>query len=389
MRLVEPRREARRVEQPPEVVARVREVRVRRGGDAAGVDPDEDDPQARAEDVRDGATQRRLGRPPARRCAPRNHGAVLAADREVVARPARLDLDDRHRRLPAAVATGEHSVSVSERRRRTPELGSRGSGSRTAETGRGGIVPLRTPPARADLPDAHQAAASPVHTIASPLEWIRCERTAVAVDSRQDGRERHRADLEVSRSSFRTITRHARPRGAASPRYPLDRRRGAPVRRWGGRWPRRLRHRPGPRAVLRARGRRHSSTAPAARRYPTRSSMRSPTTCAARTRTSEVRSGEPAQRRTRRGGSRSAASFLWLRPGRDDLRREHDDAQLRALAYRRPHADCRRRDRRDAARPRRQRLAVARARARPRARSSASSTSPTTRRSTSPTSSGS
>ena len=50
-RLVEPRREARVVEQPPEVVARVREVRRRGRRDAAGVDPAEDAVEVRREDV--------------------------------------------------------------------------------------------------------------------------------------------------------------------------------------------------------------------------------------------------------------------------------------------------------------------------------------------------
>ena len=58
-RLVEPRREARRMEQPPEVVARVREVRLRRRGDAARVDAAEDDLEARREDVRDSARRSR------------------------------------------------------------------------------------------------------------------------------------------------------------------------------------------------------------------------------------------------------------------------------------------------------------------------------------------
>ena len=47
-RLVQPRGETRRVQQPPEVVARVREVRVRFRRDAAGIDPAEDDPKIRA-----------------------------------------------------------------------------------------------------------------------------------------------------------------------------------------------------------------------------------------------------------------------------------------------------------------------------------------------------
>ena len=58
-RLVEPRREARRMEQPPEVVARVREVRCRLGGYAARVDAAEDDLEARRENVRDSARRSR------------------------------------------------------------------------------------------------------------------------------------------------------------------------------------------------------------------------------------------------------------------------------------------------------------------------------------------
>ena len=57
-RLVEARREARSVQEPPEVVARVGEVGVRGGGDATGVDPAEDRRQPRAEDVRDVALRR-------------------------------------------------------------------------------------------------------------------------------------------------------------------------------------------------------------------------------------------------------------------------------------------------------------------------------------------
>ena len=53
-RVVEPRREPAVVEQAPEVVARVREVRVRGVGEAPGVDPAEDAPEAGREDVWDG-----------------------------------------------------------------------------------------------------------------------------------------------------------------------------------------------------------------------------------------------------------------------------------------------------------------------------------------------
>ena len=48
------RRQPRRVEQPPEVVARVREVRGRGRRGAARVDPHEHEPQVRREDVGDG-----------------------------------------------------------------------------------------------------------------------------------------------------------------------------------------------------------------------------------------------------------------------------------------------------------------------------------------------
>ena len=57
-RLVEARREARSVQEPPEVVARVGEVGVRGGGDATGVDPAEDRRQPGGEDVRDVALRR-------------------------------------------------------------------------------------------------------------------------------------------------------------------------------------------------------------------------------------------------------------------------------------------------------------------------------------------
>ena len=85
-RVVEPRREARRVQQPPEVVARVGEVRVRGGGDTARVDPAEDRRQAGREDVGDVRARRlqvlwrraclRTGRGAARRTrASRSAGA--------------------------------------------------------------------------------------------------------------------------------------------------------------------------------------------------------------------------------------------------------------------------------------------------------------------------
>ena len=52
--LEQARREAGRVQQPPEVVAGVREVGVRGVREAAGVDAAEDDGEPRREDVRDG-----------------------------------------------------------------------------------------------------------------------------------------------------------------------------------------------------------------------------------------------------------------------------------------------------------------------------------------------
>src|SRR5207302_3342918 len=46
-------REAGRMEQPPEVVARIGEVRAGGGGDASGIDPAEDDPETGPQDIRD------------------------------------------------------------------------------------------------------------------------------------------------------------------------------------------------------------------------------------------------------------------------------------------------------------------------------------------------
>jgi hypothetical protein len=79
--LVQPRREARCVQQSPEVVARIREVRTRRIRDASGIDPAEDDPQPRREDVGNRARRlRSLGRA-VRRAAPRAHAGDLRRTR--------------------------------------------------------------------------------------------------------------------------------------------------------------------------------------------------------------------------------------------------------------------------------------------------------------------
>ena len=69
-----------------------------------------------------------------------------------------------------------------------------------------------------------------------------------------------------------------------------------------------------------------------------------------------------------RPGPPHRRSLPQLRPGRSRVRPEHVDAQLRAHAHGRPRVAARRRDRRDEARPRRERLPLARARARPRPR---------------------
>ena len=55
VRAQEPRREARACEEPPEVVPWVREVRAGGRRDEAGVDPAEDHPETRREDVRNSA----------------------------------------------------------------------------------------------------------------------------------------------------------------------------------------------------------------------------------------------------------------------------------------------------------------------------------------------
>jgi len=53
-RLEQARRESGRMQEAPEIVARIRKVRARSGRHAAGIDPAEEHPQARAENVRDG-----------------------------------------------------------------------------------------------------------------------------------------------------------------------------------------------------------------------------------------------------------------------------------------------------------------------------------------------
>ena len=59
VRLVQPRRELDRVQQAPEVIARIREMRLSRRGDATGVNAAEDDSEPRRENVRYGARSRR------------------------------------------------------------------------------------------------------------------------------------------------------------------------------------------------------------------------------------------------------------------------------------------------------------------------------------------
>jgi hypothetical protein len=51
-RFQQARREPRSVKKPPEVVARIREVGLCRRGDTAGIDPAEEHPETRSEDVR-------------------------------------------------------------------------------------------------------------------------------------------------------------------------------------------------------------------------------------------------------------------------------------------------------------------------------------------------
>ena len=57
--IVEPGREVRRMQQPPKVVARIREMRLGGRRDTAGIDPAEDDVEARRQDIRDVARSRR------------------------------------------------------------------------------------------------------------------------------------------------------------------------------------------------------------------------------------------------------------------------------------------------------------------------------------------
>jgi hypothetical protein len=53
-RLEQARRESGRMQEAPEIVARIRKVSARSSRHAAGIDPAEEHPQARAENVRDG-----------------------------------------------------------------------------------------------------------------------------------------------------------------------------------------------------------------------------------------------------------------------------------------------------------------------------------------------
>src|SRR5438132_1662154 len=69
------------MQQPPEVVARIGEVRAGGGGDPAWVDPAEDDPEVRAENVRDRRLRLlralRAPRGHARRGTPRSDAGAL------------------------------------------------------------------------------------------------------------------------------------------------------------------------------------------------------------------------------------------------------------------------------------------------------------------------
>ena len=73
---------------------------------------------------------------------------------------------------------------------------------------------------------------------------------------------------------------------------------------------------------------------------------------------------QPPHRGARRPRARDRRPLPRLRLRRDRLRPEHDDAELRSVAHRRPRVQGGRRDRLHQARPRRQRVALARARAR-------------------------
>jgi hypothetical protein len=70
------------MQQPPEVVTRIRKVRMRRSGDAARVDPAENDPKTRRENVRDvarsyAASASSAGRASIRSSKPRRKSSPL------------------------------------------------------------------------------------------------------------------------------------------------------------------------------------------------------------------------------------------------------------------------------------------------------------------------
>ena len=77
---------------------------------------------------------------------------------------------------------------------------------------------------------------------------------------------------------------------------------------------------------------------------------------------------EQAYGGTRQPGPCDRGALPRLLDGGDRVRREHDDAEFRALAHAGPDLEAGRRDPRHAPRPRRERLALARAGSRPRAR---------------------
>src|SRR5262249_21793321 len=78
LRIEQPRRQPRVVEEPPEVVARVGKVRGRRGRDSAGIDAAEDRLQSRRKDIRDGAN----GSVCVAHCGQRGRSEDGAADRD-------------------------------------------------------------------------------------------------------------------------------------------------------------------------------------------------------------------------------------------------------------------------------------------------------------------
>ena len=417
--LEQPRREAGGVQQPPEVVARIREVRVRGGGDAAGVDPAEDRRQPRREDVRDVRLRLLQGlwirsslrRAPAgarRRRSSRSAGCAASPSRPARSprRPATRSTWRSTRPRSAVVAVARsHRIPVPGRtapvygpamalRARTFTYAVTLDRDWTAASDRGGTPDSARGGLDARAPRARRPCTRCTLRACATTRSLRGLRAALAGERERrhhETRPRRALRLRRDRRRARRVARACagrRPRAARAggarllhqrvahdrARVPVDgQRRG----RRSERHPARRRGRP--RALLRARPAAGVPRRPRRDPVPGRGDRRDRGVPARgqREHRRAVRDEHPHDGADRAGaGRRGTLARLPSRRGR--VRAEHDLAQLPVHARVRADARARRRDPRHEARPRRQRRAVARARARPRRRRRASSRCTTT-----------